>query len=238
MRRRTGPGSRSFAPFGGDLERLAAPVGSQPGTRGATGGVAPEGERVRLFDEVGRFLAAASGEEPILVTLDDVHAADEPSLLLLRFLGQALSSSRESCSWRRTGTRRIASASGPRSLRSSLGWASECRSAASRQRTSRATSEFVTGSKPTSPGRHEALRGHVGQPVLRRGDRAAACRRRDARGPPGTCERPIPPHPGGDPCPDSPARGGALARSGERLSGSPLSSAANSISISCSTRVD
>ena len=79
---------------GGDLERLAAPVGSQPGTRGATGGVAPEGERVRLFDEVGRFLAAASGEEPILVTLDDVHAADEPSLLLLRFLGQSLSESR------------------------------------------------------------------------------------------------------------------------------------------------
>ena len=79
---------------GGDLERLAAPVGSQPGTRGATGGVAPEGERVRLFDDVGRFLAATSRDEPILVTLDDVHAADEPSLLLLRFLGQSLSESR------------------------------------------------------------------------------------------------------------------------------------------------
>ena len=57
-------------------------------------GVAPEGERVRLFDEVGRFLAAAAAERPLLVTLDDIHAADEPSLLLLRFLGQALADAR------------------------------------------------------------------------------------------------------------------------------------------------
>ena len=79
---------------GGDLERLVAPTGSQPGPRGAASGVVPEGERVRLFDDVGRFLAAASSDEPLLVTLDDVHAADEPSLLLLRFLGQSLSEAR------------------------------------------------------------------------------------------------------------------------------------------------
>jgi predicted ATPase len=39
---------------------------------------------------VARFLAAASSERPILVILDDLHAGDEPSLLLLRFLGDAL----------------------------------------------------------------------------------------------------------------------------------------------------
>jgi AAA ATPase domain len=77
---------------GGDLERLAA--GPQPGGAGAGGGVAPEGERIRLFDAVGRFLTAAAAEEPLLVTLDDVHAADEPSLLLLRYLGQALPEAR------------------------------------------------------------------------------------------------------------------------------------------------
>jgi predicted ATPase len=49
-----------------------------------------EGERLRLFDAVSRFLAAASAEQPLVVALDDVHAADEPSLLLLRFLGDAL----------------------------------------------------------------------------------------------------------------------------------------------------
>ena len=76
--------------LGGDLERLAAFGDSRAGRRGAASGVVPEGERIRLFDAVGRFLAAASPERSLLVTLDDVHAADEPSLLLLRFLGDAL----------------------------------------------------------------------------------------------------------------------------------------------------
>jgi AAA ATPase domain len=71
---------------GGDFERLAVSTGS----RGTASAVVPESERVRLFDAVARFLAAVSSERPLLVTLDDVHAADEPSLLLLRFLGDAL----------------------------------------------------------------------------------------------------------------------------------------------------
>jgi hypothetical protein len=71
---------------GGDFEHLAVSTGS----RGTASAVVPESERVRLFDAVGRFLAAVSSERPLLVTLDDVHAADEPSLLLLRFLGDAL----------------------------------------------------------------------------------------------------------------------------------------------------
>ena len=75
--------------LGGDLERLAARSDAHAGQRGA-GAVVPAGERIRLFDAVGRFLAAASSEQPLLVTLDDVHAADESSLMLLRFLGDAL----------------------------------------------------------------------------------------------------------------------------------------------------
>ena len=76
--------------LGGDLERLAAFGDSRAGRRGAASEVVPEGQRIRLFDAIGRFLAGASSERPLLVTLDDVHAADEPSLLLLRFLGDAL----------------------------------------------------------------------------------------------------------------------------------------------------
>jgi eukaryotic-like serine/threonine-protein kinase len=75
---------------GGDLEQLAAPADSHVGRRAAASAVVPEGERFRLFDAVGRFLTEVSSERPLLVTLDDVHAADEPSLLLLRFLGDAL----------------------------------------------------------------------------------------------------------------------------------------------------
>ncbi len=76
----------------GDFEQLASSAERQTGRRGA-GGVVPEGERLRLFDEVRRFLAEAAVESPLVVTLDDVHAADEPSLLLLRFLGDALAES-------------------------------------------------------------------------------------------------------------------------------------------------
>ena len=75
---------------GGDLEQLAAPVNPL----GAAGGVVPEGERIRLFDSVASYLSAAAAERPLVITLDDVHAADEPSLLLLRFVGQALAEAR------------------------------------------------------------------------------------------------------------------------------------------------
>jgi predicted ATPase len=42
---------------GGDLEHLA--TASQSADSTARGGVIPEGERIRLFDEVSRYLAAA-----------------------------------------------------------------------------------------------------------------------------------------------------------------------------------
>ena len=75
---------------GGDLEQLAAPTDPNAGRRATASAVVPESERFRLFDAVGRFLTDVASERPLLATLDDVHAADEPSLLLLRFLGDAL----------------------------------------------------------------------------------------------------------------------------------------------------
>ena len=50
----------------------------------------PEGDRIRLFDAVGRFVAAACVRAPNSRCLDDLHAGDEPSLLLLRFLGDLI----------------------------------------------------------------------------------------------------------------------------------------------------
>src|SRR5439155_21888560 len=44
-----------------------------------------EGARFRLFDAVASFLRTAAETQPLLVLLDDLHAADEPSLLLLQF---------------------------------------------------------------------------------------------------------------------------------------------------------
>lgn len=84
------PWSQVIRTLGGDLEELVVSAGASA----APTAVMPEGERLRLFDAVGRFLAAASSERPILVGLDDLHAGDEPSLLLLRFLGDVLAEAR------------------------------------------------------------------------------------------------------------------------------------------------
>jgi len=54
----------------------------------------PEGARFRLFEATTSFLVAASLTQPLLLVLDDLHAADAPSLLLLQFLAGALADAR------------------------------------------------------------------------------------------------------------------------------------------------
>jgi DNA-binding SARP family transcriptional activator/tetratricopeptide (TPR) repeat protein len=54
----------------------------------------PEGARFRLFDAAAEFLRNACEQRPIVLVLDDLHAADAPSLLLLRFLARELGSTR------------------------------------------------------------------------------------------------------------------------------------------------
>ncbi|MBD0349508.1 MAG: AAA family ATPase, partial [Thermoleophilia bacterium] len=53
-----------------------------------------EGARFRLFDTAARFLRNAAAVRPLVLILDDLHAADEPSLLLLRFVATELARSR------------------------------------------------------------------------------------------------------------------------------------------------
>jgi len=53
-----------------------------------------EGARFRLFDATAQFLRNASAHRPILLVLDDLHAADAPTLLLLQFLARELGSTR------------------------------------------------------------------------------------------------------------------------------------------------
>jgi DNA-binding SARP family transcriptional activator len=57
-------------------------------------GLESEGARFRLFDATAEFLRNASDSRPIVLVLDDLHAADAPSLLLLRFLARELGSTR------------------------------------------------------------------------------------------------------------------------------------------------
>lgn len=71
-----------------------------PELRTRLAGVAPapaptsEEERFRFFDAVASFVRAAAEREPLAVILEDFHWADEPSLLLLRFLARGLAGSR------------------------------------------------------------------------------------------------------------------------------------------------
>jgi tetratricopeptide (TPR) repeat protein len=51
-----------------------------------------EGARFRLFHATAQLLRRASAARSILLLLDDLHAADTPSLLMLRFLARELAS--------------------------------------------------------------------------------------------------------------------------------------------------
>ena len=52
--------------------------------------VDPDTDRFRLFQAVASFLKRCAGDRPIVVILDDLHAADTSSLLLLRFIADEL----------------------------------------------------------------------------------------------------------------------------------------------------
>ncbi|MCH7740191.1 MAG: AAA family ATPase [Chloroflexi bacterium] len=54
----------------------------------------PESARFRLFDSITTFLKTASGTQPIVLILEDLHWADKPSLMLLEFVARELSNSR------------------------------------------------------------------------------------------------------------------------------------------------
>src|SRR5919199_3367995 len=50
----------------------------------------PERARFALFDAVTLLLRSAAKSQPLIVILENLHAADAPSLVLLRFLAQHL----------------------------------------------------------------------------------------------------------------------------------------------------
>jgi tetratricopeptide (TPR) repeat protein len=53
-------------------------------------GLVSEHERFPLFDAASGMLRRLAAERPLVLVLDDLHAADEPSLLLLEFLAREL----------------------------------------------------------------------------------------------------------------------------------------------------
>ena len=76
-----GPGAAELAQLLPELRELIPdlPEPSAPGSDGA---------RLRLFDAVATLLKNIAQDQPLVLFFDDVHAADESSLLLLRFLAR------------------------------------------------------------------------------------------------------------------------------------------------------
>lgn len=60
----------------------------------AGGSADPDAARFALFDSFAAFLRAAADARPLVIVLDDLHAADEPSLLLLHFVARQLHGAR------------------------------------------------------------------------------------------------------------------------------------------------
>jgi len=87
LRAQMGAGAAALAQILPEL-RERFPDISEPPAREA------EGARFRLFEATSGLLRNAGRAHPLVVVLDDLHAADEPSLVLLRFVARELAGSR------------------------------------------------------------------------------------------------------------------------------------------------
>ena len=83
LRAHLGDGARHLARMVPEVRELLADVPSSPA-------LDTDEARFQLFDATARFFKDVARTQPIVVILDDVHAADTPSLLLLRFLASPL----------------------------------------------------------------------------------------------------------------------------------------------------
>jgi len=85
-----GEGRPGYWPWAQVLQALGLDAGLSRGAGETAAGDAPASARFRLFDEVTSLLLAESRIQPVVVLLDDLQAADEPSLRLLDFLVRRL----------------------------------------------------------------------------------------------------------------------------------------------------
>lgn len=87
LRERLGPGAPELAELLPELRALIDDV-PRPAVHD------PEALRFRMFDAVAAFIRALAAERALLVVLDDRHAADESSLLLLKFVADTVADAR------------------------------------------------------------------------------------------------------------------------------------------------
>ncbi len=86
IREQLGAGAADLAQLLPELRKLFPRLPELPAAES-------EGARFRLFEAASSFLRNAARARPLVLVLDDLHAADEPSLLLLRFLARDIADS-------------------------------------------------------------------------------------------------------------------------------------------------
>jgi class 3 adenylate cyclase len=77
-----------------DIARVVPEVTDRIGEVSVAEEADDEAARFRLFDSIAGFLSSAATSRPMVIVLDDLHWADEPSLLLLQFLARGLGDAR------------------------------------------------------------------------------------------------------------------------------------------------
>lgn len=82
-------GDAAWQAWGAGLGEALAPLAPEPTAPDAPRGDA-EAARFAAFDAAARLLRRAATDQPLLVVLEDLHAADLPSLLLLEFIAGEL----------------------------------------------------------------------------------------------------------------------------------------------------
>jgi class 3 adenylate cyclase len=83
LREQVGGGAADVAQMLPELSELLPDLPEPPS-------LDPETARFRLFESLASFLVEAAKTRPLLLVLDDLHAADEPSLRLLQFVAGQL----------------------------------------------------------------------------------------------------------------------------------------------------
>jgi len=83
-----------MGPGGAEIAEIVPELRAKLPDLGQSLAAEPEQARFRLFDSVTAFLKNASQTRPMVFVVDDLHWADESSLLLLEFLAREIASSR------------------------------------------------------------------------------------------------------------------------------------------------
>ena len=87
LRTQLGTGAAVLAQIVPELRDRLPDIGEPPALE-------PDAARFRLFDATAELLRRSSAARPIALVLDDLHAADAASLLLLRFVAREIRSAR------------------------------------------------------------------------------------------------------------------------------------------------